>query len=402
MKKSFCTLIISFLGYFELMGQGITLTANSSLNQVSVRGYGANVPNFSGLRSLGTPAAPTAVLANTPLAVIYGDGYNGSAFSNNGALIALNANENFTSIANGTNIEFYTTNNGNVSPNKRLIVTHNGRVGIGTDVPASLLEVKTSTANYGVQQTDGTVTVGTYVSSSTGGWIGTRSNHPLSLFVNNGNASLQVNTAGNTSIGKLATHSYKLEIHPTVAENCLAVYNSNDTHRWGFFVDESNSRLILDVDGSRAAFVNYVTGALSFTSDRRLKKNIIPLENVMNKVLQLKPSNYQYISNNPFGKVSTGFIAQEVEPLFPQFVGTAVDKVGNQTKTMDYSSMSAISLKAIQEQQEIIINLQSLIENLKTENASLITEKNAFEDRLNKLENLVSRINESKKTVGEK
>ena len=65
------------------------------------------------------------------------------------------------------------------------------------------------------------------------------------------------------------------------------------------------------------------------------------------------------IEQKPF----TGFIAQELQELFPQFVYYGGD---NQVLyTVDYAGMSVIALKAVQEQQEIIESLQAQIEDLK-------------------------------------
>ena len=71
-----------------------------------------------------------------------------------------------------------------------------GRVGIGTTSPTFPLSVAAS--GHGITQTDGVVTVGTYV-SSLGGWLGTRSNHPLHFFANN--SAPLMTLAGNGFLG---------------------------------------------------------------------------------------------------------------------------------------------------------------------------------------------------------
>ncbi len=55
------------------------------------------------------------------------------------------------------------------------------------------------TAGYGFEHTDGTIRLGTYI-DSTGGWLGTMSNHPLKFFVNDGlQPSLTINADGSTT-----------------------------------------------------------------------------------------------------------------------------------------------------------------------------------------------------------
>jgi hypothetical protein len=78
--------------------------------------------------------------------------------------------------------------------------TNSGNVGIGTTTPFTKLNVKTLTNSYGVTQTDGTVTVGTYIGASEG-WIGTRSNHPLTFFTNDGGQAMTLATNGFFGIG---------------------------------------------------------------------------------------------------------------------------------------------------------------------------------------------------------
>ena len=62
------------------------------------------------------------------------------------------------------------------------------------------LEVRMHTGFYGFQHSDGNIQVGSYVGTSSsgviGGWLGTRSNHPLHLFTNNGQPSVTVSTGG--------------------------------------------------------------------------------------------------------------------------------------------------------------------------------------------------------------
>ncbi len=79
-------------------------------------------------------------------------------------------------------------------------ITGTGRVGIGTNNPQTILEVKLPSNNYGLQHSDGTTTLATYVSASSGASLGTRTNHPLSFYVSSGGSKLSIATTGNVTV----------------------------------------------------------------------------------------------------------------------------------------------------------------------------------------------------------
>jgi len=81
----------------------------------------------------------------------------------------------------------------------RMVFDLNGRVGIGTAAPQFPLTVY-SPGGYGIVHTDGVTELGSYLSLG-GGWLGTRSNHPLYLFTNNSIAQVTLTTAGYVGIG---------------------------------------------------------------------------------------------------------------------------------------------------------------------------------------------------------
>lgn len=97
---------------------------------------------------------------------------------------------------------------------ERLRITSTGNVGIGTSTPTCKLDVRgvceingtatsiTSTSSYGLQHTDQTITVATYVGGSAGGgWIGTKSNHDFHIYTNDSSAQTTFKTNGYVGIG---------------------------------------------------------------------------------------------------------------------------------------------------------------------------------------------------------
>ncbi len=80
---------------------------------------------------------------------------------------------------------------------------------------------------------------------------------------------------------------------------------------------------------------------------------------VLSRVLRLRPVKYKYIDPDP-SLPEAGFIAQEVEELFPEAV---TEKNGK--KAIYYSHFGVIAVKAIQEQQEQIDRLQNEVARLR-------------------------------------
>ncbi len=80
-----------------------------------------------------------------------------------------------------------------------------GNVGFGTATPVHKLTVQTATNDYGFIQTDGTVIVGSYIgdfgADGNGGWLGTKTDHPLNFFTKNSLAQVTLLQNGNLGIG---------------------------------------------------------------------------------------------------------------------------------------------------------------------------------------------------------
>jgi hypothetical protein len=96
-------------------------------------------------------------------------------------------------------LEFF-TGTASAAPVEQMRITSNGDVRIGTQTTTSKLTVTTAAGAYGISHTDGTTHLATYV-SGTGGWFGTRTNHPLNFYTNDSGARVTITTAGNVGIG---------------------------------------------------------------------------------------------------------------------------------------------------------------------------------------------------------
>ena len=84
-------------------------------------------------------------------------------------------------------------------------------LGIGTTPGSSGVITLTPDAAYGFEQTNGSIQLATQIASDAGRF-GTKTNHPLNFFVNDGSSSLAIATNGNVGIG-IDTPSAKLHVN---------------------------------------------------------------------------------------------------------------------------------------------------------------------------------------------
>ncbi|MEJ2217590.1 MAG: tail fiber domain-containing protein [Gemmatimonadota bacterium] len=111
-----------------------------------------------------------------------------------------------------------------------------------------------------------------------------------------------------------------------------------------------------------------IAGTLTQSSDARLKEGIEPLEGTLHRVLQLTPIRYHFRAGTgrPQG-TQLGLTAQQVQPLFPELV----KEDGDGYLSLSYANLSAVLVKAVQEQDAEMSALQREIRSLKAENEKL-------------------------------
>jgi hypothetical protein len=99
-------------------------------------------------------------------------------------------------------------------------------------------------------------------------------------------------------------------------------------------------------------------------SDENIKENIVAATNKLEEVKQLQVKNFNLIGDN-FKQI--GLIAQDVEQIFPSLVKNTTTPDGNEVKSLKYSVLVPILIKAMQEQQTIIDDLKSRLETLENQ-----------------------------------
>ncbi|MEO5646546.1 MAG: tail fiber domain-containing protein [Candidatus Paceibacterota bacterium] len=289
-------------------------------------------------------------------------------------------------IGNGTDVG---------SESNALTVLKNGNLGIGTTTPAYKLDV--------VYTTSGTVGENSIRVKSTGSTSTSefRSENDLGYS------------------GRLFKLGSTYSAYKTIAANDLGFYNSPQAGNITVLNDYSGGKILLAAGGSSAAQVtllpsgylgikatapayllqvgdssvagivarfenstgtcdiNPTTSSLVCSSDMNLKKNITLLadntsawnfntnitfanQSVLNKLLALTPVNYNWKTEADSVTRHPGFIAQEVEQVFPELVST--DPITG-LKSLNYTGMIPYTIEAIK---EMNLNIQNIDDLTKT------------------------------------
>jgi hypothetical protein len=138
-----------------------------------------------------------------------------------------------------------------------------------------------------------------------------------------------------------------------------------------------------------------------FGSDRKLKKDIVDVEPLLDRALKVQVRRYRWKDDPPDAKHKLGVIAQELQPLFPEMVGEIEppDQPGEKVLTVGYSDFGMIAIKAIQELNKIVEEKDSRIATLEQEVAALKKQLSAqaqasarWESRLAALEQLAAAL----------
>jgi len=130
-----------------------------------------------------------------------------------------------------------------------------------------------------------------------------------------------------------------------------------------------------------------ISGNYYSSSDAKLKQNIKPIQSMIDKIMQLKPSSYEYRTeeykmNLPKGN-QFGLIAQDIQKVFPELVADQVkpasfdketnEKLSDEVKYLgiNYTGLIPIIISGIQEQQQRIKTLEEENVQLKKDMAQI-------------------------------
>lgn len=184
---------------------------------------------------------------------------------------------------------------------------------------------------------------------------------------------------GGPSSSPLATTSYGVKGHAQFSITGYGVYGSSSGCTTGY-------GLYCSGDGA-------YTGSWTSASDEKFKKNISDYNNALDNIMKLRPVTYEMKTEEyPFMNfekgTQIGFIAQEMEPIFPSLVVSGAHPGENENdpfieyKGINYIGLTPILVKAMQEQQIMIDSLKSENNDLKSKYESLQKQINEIQSNL--------------------
>ena len=274
-----------------------------------------------------------------------------------------------------------------------------GNVGIGTSTPSSLLQVYglgvtgpnaviqvTGTTNYAayrMNNTGGDFYIG--IENSTGSGFGTTAYgrvifadgaYPLIIFAA-GIERMRITSGGDVQFG---TGTGNLIYNPSATAPALQLSGSTSSSTIGasayitlkdatnsrFWAIQANASQDLSLWHKNAGWVNVgnfnnSTGIYTPTSNINKKKDFEASTIGLNEVLQLKPTLYRMKADDESEPKQLGFLAQEVEPFIPQAYVESKGEGEDKFIGLNYNAIVAALVKAVQEQNQTIQNLQEQI-----------------------------------------
>jgi len=253
---------------------------------------------------------------------------------------------------------------------ERMRIDSSGNVGIGTDSPAQSLD---TTGKIRIRDGGNTTIPSIQMGASGVDGLSLPSTNTVA-FITNSAERMRIDAGGAMHIGTTAQPGGGWDTHLNVAHDTNAAYFRSTgsggsagvgiqvgtytatTYALVFYNGQQGSAGGVSLANANASTsVTYNT-----SSDYRMKENIKPLENGLDRLKQLKPVKFDWKTND---ETSEGFIAHEVQEIFPDAI--AGEKDGEEMQGMDYGRITPLIVKAIQEQQELIETLKQEIREIR-------------------------------------
>jgi hypothetical protein len=170
---------------------------------------------------------------------------------------------------------------------------------------------------------------------------------------------VNVNKTLKVGIGDNPTNHVIINENEIKSSNNAALFiQANSSGKTMINVGSGNILLGTQTDNGEKLYVSgsiRATGSITANSDISLKKNLLKIENALEKVEQINGYTYELKADD--SKRHAGVIAQEIQRVLPEIVNTGNDGLMG----VEYGNISALLIEAIKEQQTQIKDLQALL-----------------------------------------
>jgi len=150
---------------------------------------------------------------------------------------------------------------------------------------------------------------------------------------------------GNGRLGIGIQADRPLHIRPTSQGAIRIDDHSNYAHAFYIHYETNNDTVVFYHQDGRGQFMRS-DGGWQQNSDVSLKENVAELSGVLEKVLRLRPVRFDWKGTDDAG---LGFVAQEVEPVFPELVAEHTGLDGRPVKGLPYATFGVLAIGALQE-----------------------------------------------------
>ncbi|MFZ3301207.1 MAG: LamG-like jellyroll fold domain-containing protein [Microgenomates group bacterium] len=272
------------------------------------------------------------------------------------------------------------------SGTEKLRIGSNGDVGIGTSTPGQKLVVGDITAQNTLRvnglSTSNMAPAVSLFRSGSAEWVvaggGTAATdllfglNPASYTDANLATSAKMviqGSSGNVGIGT-SNPAVQFDIRTAAAPVPVRIYNNNvdSTEYWSVGPAASDNFVVFN-ESNTGMYIAHGATAWTANSDERLKTNISEISELdgLEALMKLSPIDYNWKDINTSQAKQTGFIAQEVQDIFPNLVSlgetTTITLDDGSTQTIEtplgvnYTGFIPYIIKAIQQQQAQINDL---------------------------------------------
>ena len=182
--------------------------------------------------------------------------------------------------------------------------------------------------------------------------------------------AMTLDSSGNVGIGT-ASPATKLSVSSADA-NVIATFANTGATPYGLLTDftsdpnnATNYGYKFRLTNNTNIYTIFSNGTVSARSDERFKKDIeTTRDGYAEDLSKLRVVKYRWHNAEEDSPKELGFIAQEVEQIFPGLISTEMNDDKIDVKSIKISVFVPMLVKAIQEQQTIINDLKARIETL--------------------------------------